>query len=407
MPMLTTRRNKKDAHYISDVPSHALIDAFENLRSGTLDCIFPNEVRKKFEGTQPGTDARFELYDLRVLDRILADGDIGLGEDYVAGLWDSDDLSALLYVLLENSDAFVSFLNSQQFHKRVTQYAKAKVRANTLVGSSKNIQEHYDLGNDFYQLWLDDTFTYSSALFNGDEGKSLEQAQRDKYRRILDQLAVAEGEDILEIGCGWGGFAEAAVERGLRVTGVTISEQQYDYAKARLAQNPAGEAAQIIFQDYRKVDGQYGHIVSIGMFEHVGEEYWPTYMEKIAACLKAAGKAMIQTIAVSDDRFSHYRKGSDFVREYIFPGGMLPSEKRFREVAEQAGLNVVEVFHFGPDYAITLRKWRQRFEQALGAVRRLGYSESFIRKWRFYLSGCEASFRVGGVSVMQVELAKK
>lgn len=382
--------------------SHILLKAFERLRYGSLTCIFPDGTQRTFEGIEPGVDAELHFREWRILDRIVIHGDVGFGEDYVAGLWDTDQLPQLLYLLLQNNQAFANFMYQQNLLRRSAYYLKAKLRANTLTGSKRNIHHHYDLGNDFYALWLDKSMTYSCALFHGDNSIGLEAAQNAKYQRILDKLEVQPGASILEIGCGWGGFAEQAAKAGAEVTGLTISDAQCKYATARLQPY----RTQIKLQDYRLEEAQYDHVVSIGMFEHVGKDFWPVYMGKVRDCLKESGTAMIQTITIREDLFEPYRRSNDFIREYIFPGGMLPTEARFRATAEASGLKVKEVFSFGRDYALTLQNWRQRFERALGEIRGLGYDEAFIRKWRFYLASCEASFRVGRIGVMQVLLSK-
>jgi len=384
---------------------HILLKAFEHLHCGSLDCRLPNGDRKVFQSSNSGIHADIVIYDWRVLDRLIASGDIGFGEDYVAGYWDTENLPSLLLLFLQNREVLESYIVDQNFYHRLTHYLQAKHRSNTLSGSRDNIHAHYDLGNEFYALWLDDTFTYSCALFEGDSDRSLEAAQKAKYQRILKKLEITDNDHVLEIGCGWGGFAEQAVKQGLRITGLTISEEQYDFCNHRLGSTDLTKV-DIRLQDYRELTEQFDHIVSIGMFEHVGEEFWSTYMDNVYASLQSGGKAMIQTITIHDDFFDNYQKGSDFIREHIFLGGMLPSTQRFLQEAENAGFNVQDVFHFGQDYALTLRNWTDRFEEALDQVKQLGYCDHFIRKWRFYLNSCEAAFLVGRTNVMQVLLTK-
>jgi cyclopropane-fatty-acyl-phospholipid synthase len=304
--------------------------------------------------------------DWKVFKRIFSHGDIGLGEDYIRGLWDTQDLKNLMRVAVEN------------------------------------IHEHYDLGNDFYKLWLDESMTYSCALFRGDDSKSLREAQQDKYQRILGKLSPAPGETLLEIGCGWGGFMEEAARSGVPVTGVTISEEQAEFARTRLQKAGLSGLTQVRLQDYREVPERYDHIVSIGMFEHVGEEFWAEYMDTVRKHLRPGGKAMIQTIIVREDLFKSYRKSSDFIRAHIFPGGMLPSRGRFEQEAAKAGLKIKDVFH----YAITLEKWLENFDDRMEDIKALGYCDKFIRKWRFYLTSCAAMFRGGRIDVMQVEVLR-
>ena len=274
------------------------------------------------------------------------------------------------------------------------------LRLNSVKGSKKNIHAHYDLGNDFYKLWLDPSMTYSSGIFKN-SNDTLEQSQYNKYDRILDCLGEDKGS-LLEVGCGWGGFAERAQTRGdFDVRGVTLSEEQHDYARDRL-----GAKADIVLEDYRHQNGTFDNIVSIEMFEAVGERYWPTYFNKIGSLLSKNGKAVIQTITMNDKDFPRYRQGGDFIRSYIFPGGMLPSPSRFEREVQKAGMQTGNTFYFGQDYARTLESWLHVFDQKKDEVIALGFDEGFIRLWRFYLAACIAGFRTGRTDVMQVELSR-
>ncbi|MCS5597003.1 MAG: cyclopropane-fatty-acyl-phospholipid synthase family protein [Alphaproteobacteria bacterium] len=346
------------------------LSAMSLIRRGQLDLVLPDGQRAVYGGKEPGPSAVMHVRDWKVFKRIFSHGDIGLGEDYIRGLWDTQDLKNLMRVAVEN------------------------------------IHEHYDLGNDFYKLWLDESMTYSCALFRGDDSKSLREAQQDKYQRILGKLSPAPGETLLEIGCGWGGFMEEAARSGVPVTGVTISEEQAEFARTRLQKAGLSGLTQVRLQDYREVPERYDHIVSIGMFEHVGEEFWAEYMDTVRKHLRPGGKAMIQTIIVREDLFKSYRKSSDFIRAHIFPGGMLPSRGRFEQEAAKAGLKIKDVFHFGQDYAITLEKWLENFDDRMEDIKALGYCDKFIRKWRFYLTSCAAMFRGGRIDVMQVEVLR-
>jgi cyclopropane-fatty-acyl-phospholipid synthase len=270
-------------------------------------------------------------------------------------------------------------------------------RRNSLNGSRRNIMAHYDVGNDFYAHWLDPTMTYSSAIFTGPE-TDLETAQKAKYARILQRIGGRSGH-VLEIGCGWGGFTEAAVREGHDVTALTISPRQHAYAAARV-----GGSAAIKLQDYRKARGTFSSIVSIEMFEAVGERYWPTYFQTLRDRLTANGVALVQTISITEHLFPSYRTSSDYIRHHIFPGGMLPSVSRFSQEAERAGLAVRDIFTFGPDYARTCREWLSRFDSALPDIRRLGYEEGFLRGWRLYLAMCAGAFALGRTDVHQFEL---
>ncbi|HEX2561262.1 cyclopropane-fatty-acyl-phospholipid synthase family protein, partial [Phenylobacterium sp.] len=269
-----------------------------------------------------------------------------------------------------------------------------------------NIHAHYDLGNAFYSRWLDETMTYSSARYAA-PGQPLSEAQRNKYRTLAQSIGLQSGQHVLEIGCGWGGFAEfAAGEVGAKVTGITISREQYDFARERLFRQGLNEKAEIRFVDYRDVDGQFDRVASIEMFEAVGEKYWPAYFGKIAQVLSPGGRAGLQIITIKDELFEGYRRRMDFIQKYIFPGGMLPSEARLARETRAAGLTWEGLSRFGLDYADTLADWRRRFDGAWDEIRPLGFDERFRRLWRFYLSYCEAGFRTGQTNVVQLSLAK-
>ncbi len=274
-------------------------------------------------------------------------------------------------------------------------------RINTLKGSKKNIHAHYDLGNAFYKLWLDPSMTYSSAIFD-DSTKNLEQAQHRKYDRIIDELDAGSGS-LIEVGCGWGGFAERAQQRGdFDIKGITLSEEQHAFAQQRL-----GNSADIVLEDYRHQQGKFQHIVSIEMFEAVGERYWQTYFAKLKSMLQQKGKAVVQTITINEADFPRYRRGGDFIRSFIFPGGMLPTPTRFKQEAAKAGLKVDNEFFFGYDYAKTLGVWLNNFDAEINKVKALGFDESFIRLWRFYLAACISGFNTDRTNVMQVTLSHK
>jgi cyclopropane-fatty-acyl-phospholipid synthase len=297
---------------------------------------------------------------------------------------------------LLNLDHFSDFSDGSIFNRIGFVVHNALVRRNSLSGSARNIKDHYDVGNDFYSLWLDKSMTYSSALYNGAD--ELYRAQQNKYERILSKFTTTRA-DVLEIGCGWGGFAERAAADSHNVTGLTISPSQHKFATDRLH-----GAADIRLEDYRRSKGKFDNIVSIEMFEAVGEHYWPAYFATVAERLKRGGRAIIQTITIKDELFPGYRTRSDFVRHYVFPGGMLPSLARFREEAEKAGLKFVDAFRFGKDYARTLREWLVRMQSVEGEIRALGHDQQFLRNWEFYLGICAATFEVARTDVVQVEL---
>ena len=373
------------------------LNTAEAIEFGTLTVQTPEGHTHHFGGLRPGPDATLIIHDWRVVAALAAKGDIGLTEAYRDGWCDIPDLEALLRMALMNEDVLDAYIYGRRLNAMAAR-AVYFLNRNTRAGSRRNIQAHYDLGNQFYRLWLDPSMTYSSALYG--PGDDLTAAQQRKYDRIIDNLDGASGR-LLEIGCGWGGFAERALARGdFAPKGLTLSSEQADYARARL-----GSGAQIALQDYRDEDGRFDHVVSIEMFEAVGERYGPAYFGKLGQVLSDRGRAMIQVITVADRYFLRYRKSGDMIRSFIFPGGMLPSPARFEEEARRAGLAVQDAFGFGRDYARTLREWLTRFDDALPQIRELGFDEGFIRVWRFYLAACAASFEVGRTDVLQYRLA--
>ncbi len=371
--------------------------ALSRLETGTLEFVAPNGEITIAKGPNPGPRARFAIQDWDVLRRIMARGDIGLGEEYIAGSWSTDNVEDLVSLFLLNLDHFDNFSDGNIFNRIGFVIHNALVRRNSIAGSARNIKAHYDVGNDFYSLWLDKSMTYSSALYK--DAGDLYRAQQNKYERILSKFTQNKA-DVLEIGCGWGGFAERACADGHKVTGLTISPAQHGFATERLKNS----SAEIRLQDYRKCGGQFDNIVSIEMFEAVGEHYWPAYFQTVAERLKRGGRAVIQTITIRDELFDGYRTRSDFIRHYVFPGGMLPSLARFRSEAEKAGLKFAGAFGFGKDYARTLREWGVAMQNQEAAIRALGHDEKFLRNWEFYLGICAAAFEVARTDVVQVEL---
>jgi cyclopropane-fatty-acyl-phospholipid synthase len=376
-----------------------LFDTFERaIQQGHITITTPNGTSKVFAGSSEGGKAQWNIHDWKVVKALASRGDIGLGETYADGLWDSPDLDALFTVFVDNLDRLATLANGGAFSRFWLGLVNNVIRRNSLSGSSRNIRSHYDVGNSFYKLWLDPTMTYSSAIYS-DTGMKLEDAQRQKYQRILERIGT-DRNHILEIGCGWGGFAEEAAASGHRLTGLTLSHEQHAFANERLKHKPAD----IRLQDYRATGGVFDAIASIEMFEAVGKNYWPSYFDTLRARMSKDGVAMVQTITVADDVFDDYAARSDYIRHYVFPGGLLPSVARFRENAEKAGLAVKDVFAFGQDYARTLREWLARFDASEIAIRELGHGTAFIRSWRLYLAMCAASFACGRTNVVQVEL---
>ena len=387
-----------------------ILKLLAKLQHGPLTLTTPDGVCRQF-GAIPtaasGPSLKLELRNWNLFAAAMRSGDIGFAESYIAGDWSTSDLPGLIELLARNRDQIESLVYGSWLGSLVYRL-KHLLNRNSKAGSRKNIHAHYDIGNPFYQLWLDPSMTYSSALFTKESGANLELAQAAKYRRILDQLTLAPGARVLEIGCGWGGFAEiAAREAGAVVTGLTLSSQQLAHARKRI--DDAGLANQVDLQlcDYRDSCGQYDAIASIEMFEAVGEAYWPSYFACIARSLKPGGRACVQTIVIADDLFERYRKGTDFIQQFIFPGGMLPSPSVFVRLAAEHGLEVIDQFGFGIDYADTLVAWRRAFHARLGAVRGQGFDERFIRTWEFYLCYCEAAFRARNTDVMHFTLVKR
>ena len=387
--------------------ARAFLRALEHLRHGHLVVHTPDGRHLSFG--QAGVDgtvaAHLAIADWRACGKILSGGDIGFAEALREGWVDSADLTALLRLAIDNEQAVAKLVHSSGVAGLIHRI-RHLLNRNSKAGSKRNIHAHYDLGNEFYRLWLDSTWTYSSALFAGDYAQPLATAQTNKYRRIVDTLGLKPGQRVLEIGCGWGGFAEYAAARGIQVHGITVSQAQLEFAQDRLRRAGLDQLAKLEFCDYRDLAGTYDAVVSIEMFEAVGEQYWAGYFDTVAARLAPGGQALIQSITIDDAQFEHYRRGTDFIQQFIFPGGMLPSPTRFRSEADKAGLGTLESFAFGKDYAETLRRWRDAFEQQLGDVRALGFDEAFIRIWRLYLAYCEAGFDSGRTDVMHFHLRK-
>ncbi|MEN8691969.1 MAG: cyclopropane-fatty-acyl-phospholipid synthase family protein [Desulfobacterales bacterium] len=351
---------------------------FGSLRVAHGDCEW---LRK---GSNPGPESTLQLHNpARLLSKVLLRGDIGFAESYMHGDWDSPNLAALLLLLAQNEQALSaqsrSFVSVNWLNR-----LRHRINRNSIRGSRRNIAAHYDLGNEFYRLWLDPSMTYSSALFAHGE-RDLERAQQRKYDRLLDLLEAKPGQRVLEIGCGWGGFALQAAKRGLRVTGITFSREQLAFARGRLSAAGMAESVDLRLQDYRHLSDRYDHIVSIEMLEAVGEENWDTYTRTLRRCLKPGGRAALQFITIDDSAFEGYRRNPEFIQRYIFPGGMLPTLPRFRASVEKSGLRMVRTDLFGEDYARTLAEWHRRFQKSEPEVKRMGFEERFRRMWTYYL----------------------
>jgi cyclopropane-fatty-acyl-phospholipid synthase len=386
--------------------ARAVMAMLQRLRGGRLALRLPDGAELHY-GDGGGAMAVLTVHELSLFDAVLAKGDVAFGEAYIDGLWDSPDPAALLSLLANNREAIAEALYGR-WVALVGARLRHRFNANTREGSRRNISAHYDLGNDFYAAWLDGTMSYSAALFADSGQRDLAEAQCAKYRRILRRLDLRPGDRVLEIGCGWGGFAElAARESGARVTGITLSPAQLAYARQRI--DAAGLAGQVELKlmDYRDLGGRYDAIVSIEMFEAVGEAYWPVYFAKLAELLPSGGRAVVQTITMREALYERYRSGTDFVQQHVFPGGMLSSKSLFIRGAWSKGLMVRDAFAFGADYARTLAHWARRFEVAWPAIQAQGFDERFRRLWRFYLAYCEAGFASGQTDVVQFELERQ
>jgi cyclopropane-fatty-acyl-phospholipid synthase len=394
----------------TDMPLAArqVLPLLQKLQHGRLHLRLPDGSESVYgQGEQP--HATLVVHDWAVFAAAMRSGDIGFAESFIAGEWETPDLCALLRVFIANRHALEDVIYGHwwgQLAHRLRHWLNRNTRRN----SRKNIHAHYDLGNAFYSLWLDPTMNYSSAWFDGNPMLPMDQAQDAKVRRALRMVNLTPGhhQRLLEIGCGWGALAEMATrEWGVDFTGVTLSEQQLAHAQKRLADQGLGAQAQFRLQDYRDItDPAFDAICSIEMIEAVGQAYWPTYFETIARLLKPGGRACIQSIVIADAYFDRYVRGTDFIQQYIFPGGCLPSPSAFRQQAQAAGLRVVDEFAFGLDYAHTLRLWRERFMQVKPQVLGLGFDERFVRIWQFYLAYCEAAFMEASTDVVQYTLLK-
>ncbi len=388
--------------------ARAAFKLLRQLRTGTLELQLPDGDQAHFGSGAPHQPrGAMRLRNWKVCAAALRSGDIGFAESYIDEDWSSPDLVELLKVFIANRDAVESAIYGSWWGSLLYR-VKHLLNGNSRRGSRRNIHAHYDLGNDFYKLWLDETMSYSAALFEGDPRRSLADAQWAKVRRALDECRLQPGQRLLEIGCGWGGVAEyAARHHDAHVTGVTLSTEQLAYARQRLDGQGLAHRADLRLQDYRDlVDGPYDAVASIEMFEAVGRRYWPGYFRQLSRLLKPGGRACIQSITIRDDLFARYVDSTDFIQQYIFPGGLLPSPSAFREQAERAGLRIVNELRFGADYVETLRRWRQRFLAQETAAKRLNFDARFMRIWEFYLAYCEAAFATGNTDVMQFTLEK-
>jgi cyclopropane-fatty-acyl-phospholipid synthase len=408
----STARSTERSDASPAMPSAArrLVSMLKRLQQGALTVHWPNGETDHFGAQDQASleqHASVTMVNWQPVHKALKSGDIGFAQAYIDGDWHTPDLAALLRLIIANRHALDEAIYGHWLGRLVYRL-RHWMRRNHKANSAENIPAHYDLGNDFYAKWLDETMNYSSALFHGDFTQGMAQAQHAKVERALRAAGVQPGARVLEIGCGWGALAEMATQTfGAHVVGVTLSPEQLKFAQDRMQRLGLTEKADLRLQDYRDIAEQgFDAVCSIEMIEAVGQAYWPTYFEAIARALRSGGRACVQSIVIDDRYFERYLKGSDFIQQYIFPGGCLPSPSAFRAAAEGAGLQVLESYPFGPDYAETLRRWRADFMAQRAAVQEMGFDDAFVRTWEFYLAYCEAAFDEASIDVVQYTLVK-
>jgi len=383
-----------------------VLDIAGRLGEGRLDFVMPDGRRFRAEGKVPGIAAEITVQHPDLFARLVREGDLGFCDAYLDGWWTTPDLQAFLDLVQLPVNTLVGDGFPGLGLVRAYERLRFWMQSNSKRQAKKNIAYHYDLGNEFYRLWLDETMTYSSAIFQNPQ-ESLEAAQMRKYASMVDQMGAKPGDHVLEIGCGWGGFAEfAARERGLRVTALTISRAQHDFAVERIARAGLADRVEIRLQDYRDERGSYDGIASIEMFEAVGERYWPVYFDAVRERLKPGRNATLQIITVAEARWQLYRRGVDFIQKHIFPGGMLPAPSVLREEVAKAGLRVKGTIEFGESYSLTLRRWHETFTARWAEVRSLGFDDRFKRMWDFYLASCAGAFQGGNCDVTQITVTR-
>lgn len=378
--------------------ANVLLKAFSKLQSGELTITTPEKVSYRFTGTKLGPVVDLQISDWKVFSEILNKSDIGLAETYFDQKWETSSIEKLIELSILNEDVLMEAFKGN-WAKILFYRIKHEASENSITGSKKNIVAHYDLGNAFYSLWLDQSMTYSSAMFlNKDE--DLRTAQDNKYQSMLDIIGARPGDHILEVGCGWGGFMEFAGKRGFKVTGITISDEQFAFAKNRMKENDLNHC-EVLLCDYRNLTGTFDYAVSIEMIEAVGEQYWDSYFDLFKKVVKPGGKMAIQAIVIRDDKFESYRKGTDFIQQYIFPGGMLLSPGLIKNLLLKKNFQEDRFISFGQDYAKTLNLWKQAFNESSQQVSTLGFDDRFKRLWNFYLGYCEGAFLAKRIDVVQ------
>jgi len=384
-----------------------VINLFNKIETGSLTFYLPDGSTRHFGDKNSPLHAQMTIHDYRFFKDAVLGGDVGLGEAYMKGFWDTDDIPALFSVLIKNRQALANGNMTTAWLLRQKDRLMHALRANTLIGSRRNIGEHYDLSNDFFQTFLDPTMLYSCGLYRG-ESDTCEDAQRRKLQSIIDKARIESTDHVLEIGCGWGGFAmEAVKQTGCRVTGITVSEEQYQLAQERVLKAGLQDKITILFKDYRHVAGLFDKIVSIEMLEAVGHKYLGTFFTACDKLLKPAGRLVIQVITIPDQSYENYRRNTDWIQKYIFPGGHLPSVTALSQVVTRnTSLLMEQLEDIGTNYARTLKDWRESFTRNLSKINSLGFDEIFQRKWIYYLAMCEAGFRERAIGDIQVVFRK-
>lgn len=397
----TTDGEKNLPRYFAQV-----FEMTKKMNTGRLDFELPDGRIFRAHGKNPGPVSHLKINNSDVFARLIREGDLGFCDAYLDGWWSTPDLQVFLdLVHADNDEMYDAFPGMGMV--RAWEKFRFWLQSNSKSQAKKNISYHYDLGNDFYKLWLDETMTYSSAIFKTGQ-ESTESAQIEKYSSLVDQMGAKEGDHILEIGCGWGGFAEyAAKERGLKVTGLTISKEQLKYAENRIKAAGLSDLVNFKLQDYRDERGKYDGIASIEMFEAVGEKYWPAYFDCVKNCLYPGKQATLQIITIQEARWEIYRRGVDFIQKYIFPGGMLPTVEKLENIANQKKFTFLVKNQMADSYHQTLEMWRYNFNNKWDVIKKMGYNDDFKRMWNFYLSYCSGGFKAKTIDVFQIDFVKK
>ena len=410
----TESRKESRTEWINRFWEFALSKLLKNFEVGNITLRYPQGKSVQYGKPESEPSAYMKVNSHRMIRKLLVEGDVGLAESYMDGDWESSNLVPILELGPRNVDAIENKILGFKFF-RLKNLFQHLLRPNSLRGSQRNIADHYDLGNSFYLPWLDRSMTYSSALFEDEHDRNpdnveehLYHGQIRKYQYIADQLNLKPGMKVLEIGCGWGGFAEiAARDYGCQVDGITISKEQLAYASKRIQNSGLSKQVNLFFQDYRDLEGKYDRIVSIEMLEAVGEKNWPTYFNQVKQLLKPEGEALIQTILIEDSRFEDYRKKADFIQRYIFPGGMLPSLEILKPIFSEYELKLNDVMHFGNSYGKTMNLWNQMFQNAWSEIQNQNFDLRFKRMWEYYLAYCETGFNTGAIDVAMIHLQKE